>query len=481
MSQNTSVESSTRSSPNPSINPALQAALGCLDVQLEEELARYRRQRAGRPVMSSRGLRRHQARKPLELISIEQPTGQTQQRALGMSTAPVMSFPLDMGNQASAATPSKTVIQEPVTQTGQLDMRSSAALESNNALVFPSPTQSTGDNSGNEPGFTEQLTPRQPGEGEGNFSSLAADQTPPDDYLESSEKLLQSLSEDEETVQPKKRTTNKLLTPLGIGSILLLLLSSATLVYLVAYRSTFTALGLNRLFGAKTQNTAPSSTETTADKRESAKDAPIAHGPNLASEEFVDLDLNTLSHLPPSPTASALSSPRPTLPTVPNSGAPAADPPVVPNTALPGRSSNLPSTLLPPSGQMGTVPSTVAPLTAPGASALRVNTQSSASAKQGTSSNSAASAATQQPQASTSGAGVATNTTSVGESFYYVLVNDTSDRAIEKAKTVVPDAYVENFPQGARVQMGAFQTESEAKTLVQELQQQGISATIYRP
>jgi cell division protein FtsN len=77
--------------------------------------------------------------------------------------------------------------------------------------------------------------------------------------------------------------------------------------------------------------------------------------------------------------------------------------------------------------------------------------------------------------------GVATNTASVGESFYYVLVNDTSDRAIEKAKTVVPDAYVENFPQGARIQMGAFQTESEAKTLAQELQQQGISATIYRP
>jgi hypothetical protein len=470
MNQNTSVESSTRSSPNPSINPALQAALGCLDVQLEEELARYRRQRAGRPVMSSRGLRRHQTRKSIELISIEQPTGQTQQRALGMSTAPVMSFPLDMENQTSAATPSKTVIQEPVTQTSPLDMRSSDGSEYNNALVFPSPTQSTGDNSGNEPSLTEQLTPRQQsGQGEGNFASLAADQTPPDDYLESSEKLLQSLSEDEETVQPKKRTTNRLLTPLGVGSILLVLLSSATLVYLVAYRSTFTVLGLNRWFGAKTQNTAPSSTETTTAKREPAKDSPIAHGPNLASEEFVDLNLNTLSRLPASPTPSALSSPRPTLPVVPNSGVPAAEPPVVPNTALPGRSANLPSTLVPPSGQMRTVPSTVAPLTAPGAAALRVNTQSSASA------------ATQQPQAPSSGVGVATNTASVGESFYYVLVNDTSDRAIEKAKTVVPDAYVENFPQGARIQMGAFQTESEAKTLAQELQQQGISATIYRP
>jgi serine/threonine-protein kinase len=45
----------------------------------------------------------------------------------------------------------------------------------------------------------------------------------------------------------------------------------------------------------------------------------------------------------------------------------------------------------------------------------------------------------------------------------------------------VADAYVENFPKGSRIQMGAFKTESEAKTLIEELKRQGISASIYHP
>jgi cell division septation protein DedD len=52
---------------------------------------------------------------------------------------------------------------------------------------------------------------------------------------------------------------------------------------------------------------------------------------------------------------------------------------------------------------------------------------------------------------------------------------------LEQARTVVPDAYVRDFPKGSRIQMGAFKTESEAKRLVEELQRQGISASIYRP
>ncbi|MFP4415519.1 MAG: hypothetical protein ACLFVV_29320, partial [Coleofasciculus sp.] len=51
MSQKTSATSSTPSS-SLSINPALQTALGSLDVQLEAELARYRRQRRGRGITS---------------------------------------------------------------------------------------------------------------------------------------------------------------------------------------------------------------------------------------------------------------------------------------------------------------------------------------------------------------------------------------------------------------------------------------------
>jgi serine/threonine-protein kinase len=68
-----------------------------------------------------------------------------------------------------------------------------------------------------------------------------------------------------------------------------------------------------------------------------------------------------------------------------------------------------------------------------------------------------------------------------GDKFYYVLVDSTNDRALEQTRKVVPDAYVRNFPQGNRIQMGAFLRESEATTLVEQLKQQGISASIYRP
>ncbi|NJR50993.1 MAG: hypothetical protein HC780_16865 [Leptolyngbyaceae cyanobacterium CSU_1_3] len=62
-------------SPTPnqsqSLNPKLQRALGCLDIQLEEELTRYRRQRAGRSVTPTNGLKRQSAPR-IELMTIAQ-------------------------------------------------------------------------------------------------------------------------------------------------------------------------------------------------------------------------------------------------------------------------------------------------------------------------------------------------------------------------------------------------------------------------
>jgi serine/threonine-protein kinase len=64
--------------------------------------------------------------------------------------------------------------------------------------------------------------------------------------------------------------------------------------------------------------------------------------------------------------------------------------------------------------------------------------------------------------------------------YYYVVMDYSSDRVLEQARTIVPDAHVHTFPNGTKVQMGAFLRESEAKTLVEQLQQQGVSASIYR-
>jgi hypothetical protein len=478
MSQNTSVESSTRSSPDGSINPVLQAALGSLDVQLEEELARYRRQKSGRAVMSPRGLGRHQTRKPLELIPVDKERSQTQPLALGMATAPaIASLPLALGNQTPMAAPSNETERELMTQPGQLDAFSSNA----SGLAIP-----TTDNSASEESRTKQPNPPETSANvDGDLANLPADSEQPEDYLESSEKLLQSLAEDKADIHSVKRSTNRLLVPLSVGSILLLLVSIATVGYIFKNPTTLNVLGLDRFFGSKTPTTAQSPTQTNVATDNRAKDSPIVNGPNLASDEFVDLNLNTLSHLEASPTPSVSMSPIPSLPELSNPQVSPTVPSVVPNSALPRRSSDLPSALIPPALQPGTAPPAAtqpaAPLPAPTASASRAKTSSSASGKPKPSSTADKSTGTKKTQVSPSPAQVATSTAPREGSYYYVLSNYSSDRDLEQLKKIVPDAYVENYPQGSRIQLGAFQRESEAKTLVAELKQQGIAASIYRP
>ncbi|NES19008.1 MAG: SPOR domain-containing protein [Symploca sp. SIO3E6] len=63
--------------------------------------------------------------------------------------------------------------------------------------------------------------------------------------------------------------------------------------------------------------------------------------------------------------------------------------------------------------------------------------------------------------------------------FYYVVSNYTGAQSLELAKTMVPDAYVRKFPEGSQIQLGAFDTETQAKTLAEQLQQEGISASVY--
>jgi hypothetical protein len=479
MSQNTIVESTTPTLSNSSINPVLQAALGSIDVQLEEELARYRRQRAGRPVMSPSGLGRHQIRKPIELMAVAQGAKKAQQPALGMSTAPKISFPLVMVNPTPTPESPEETNDEPMAQTSQLEP-SSATTEPTAPWVAPFGGETVARDSAK--GLTDRLTPAEkPAEVGGGLVPVAAAQAQPEDYLESSEQLLRSLEEQQERDRSRKRFTDRFLTPLGVGSILLLLLSGATLVYLFKHPSTLSALNPNRWFGSKTTTTAQKPTETKA-KSTPAEDSPTLKGPNLASEEFPEVSLNTLSHLEPSPTPTP--SVAPTQPAQPDPGVTQQAPPVVPNSALPGSSSDISSALLPSPVQPGTVPSTVAPVaplpplpaSVPGASKSRLS-----SVQPKPLSAPATPAPTQKSKASSAPTQEAANLATARGKLYYVLMNYRSDRDLAQVKTVVPDAYVERFPQGAQIQMGAFKRESEAKTLVESLKKQGITASIYHP
>lgn len=466
MSKNNSVESSTQSPSNQLLNPALQAALGSLDVQLEEELARYRRKRAGRPVKSVNGLGGNQSRQPIELISIEKPVGKTQQPALKESSAPVISLPQTPEFTIPLTVFPQEMSQELMSAKEQLDDSSLAASESSEPSIDKSLVAQSEDN--------EQLTPS-PSEAtkeeEANLVPSEQNQGQPEDYLESSEKLLQSLQEEEANTQPQKRSSNQLLTPLNVGLMLLVLLSGATVVYMAMNPSQFRILVLDRFFGSKEATTAQNSIGTTSAKSELDKDSPIINGPDLASEEFVDLNLNNLPRLEgiPSQSPTPTEAEVPPLPDLPEQNTTSAL--SESSDKAPSGGSDLPSALLPPPPLPGTVPSTATP-------PATVNTPNAAPAQP--SPSPATTIPVLTPETSSSQKSVeAAAPPSPKDRLYYVVTNYTGDQALLKAKTIIPDAYLRKFSEGTQIQLGAFETEAQAKSLVEQLQQQGISSSVY--
>jgi len=69
----------------------------------------------------------------------------------------------------------------------------------------------------------------------------------------------------------------------------------------------------------------------------------------------------------------------------------------------------------------------------------------------------------------------------VRESDYKVVTPYSSDRSLDEAQQKVPDAYLQNYPSGAKVQLGSFENEGAAKARVEQLRQQGVQAEIYKP
>jgi hypothetical protein len=446
MTKSASGESLTRSLETPSIHPTLQAALSSLDVNLEDELVRYRRQRAGRPTMANRDFGRQPARHSIELMALNQ----------GEKAAPP---PIPLGRAEAEellASAQARVNQTPETETSPKTIEPS--LPSNQAHSHSSLNLPELDNTVVKTESTEPLTspPEQENLG-GELVYPSATPEQPEDYLESSEELLRSLAEEEAASRPQSSFIDNLLTPLGVGSMLLLLLSSATLGYILLDPSNLSYLGFNRGSNSETASEATGSS------------VPI-EGPNLASEEFVDLNLNNLSSLEASPSTPPLQN-NSTLTSPP---ATSLAPSQAPGAATTGPSDSLTSVLLPPSLQPQLAPPvavpSVIPVPNPGAAPPRQAINPSPVQPQQT-------APAPPPESSI----VPESPPEPGDKLYYVLVNYSGVPSLQQARTVVPDAYVRNFSGGTKIQMGAFLRESEAQTLVNQLKQQGVSATIRRP
>ncbi|MBD2462605.1 SPOR domain-containing protein [Oscillatoria sp. FACHB-1407] len=425
------------SSPEQFLNPVLKAALESLDVELDEELTRYRRMRGRKPGQTGR---QRSDRQP-DMIVIGA-------SAAALSAASIADAPQAAPPLAIAADPNADPFAD------------DAPLSS--------------------------LAPFNPEVGQ-PLTEHNLDDLEPDSYLASSEELLKSIAEEEDLrAAEEPGMLESLLTPLGIGSMLLLLLSSITFGYLIMNPNSISILGLDKLMGDRASTPAQPNTTTTATTAAPASTLP---SPNLADQEFVDLNLDTLSTLPTGESAPA------GVATPGTTASPASEP----NAATAVPQAPLPTVNLEQQTPVATASST-GPSRQRSQSAPRQRTESrqsesrssnraaaatrpaptTAASTNPTPARSAAARPAAQSPAPAPSVATAPSAAPSRDNLYHVVTEYNGDRSLEQVRQVSGDAFLRNTNEGARVQAGAFSEQSRAEELVQELQQQGIPARIER-
>ncbi|MEG4149327.1 SPOR domain-containing protein [Microcoleus sp. Pol12B5] len=407
MSKRSSVESPNHQSSSTPINPALQAVLGSLDVNLEAELTTYRRHRRRAEQWVSPSVRTGK-----QTATTEQQLAQNLAPETAEETQQPLSLPLSLaGTQGDA----------PLATTRGGTKLSSSAFAPNN-------------------------------------------------YLESSEKLIESLDESKAEPTVERSLAASLLTPLGLSSMLLFLLSCTALGYAVMYPSNLVKMaGLNRLLRTSPSPSDSPASNSTSDT--STKELPKA--PNLVSKEFVELDLSTLSNV--QPTVSPIPSPSPKAsipPTPPAPPGPSGAVPIPTEDGNPARGreqglNNLSTALLPTPSPSAAQPVPTLPTLPPTPSPAQPAAASPATASPAAASPAAASPLGRPARAA--------------DGFYYVVTDYTDEKSLQQARTAVPDAYVRNFSKGVKIQMGALNDPASAERLVKELQEKGVKPQYYQP
>ncbi|MBN3909677.1 MAG: hypothetical protein HWQ35_25015 [Nostoc sp. NMS1] len=447
MTQNPLNDSGTQSSKTPGLKPALAAALASLEVPLDQELARYRRTRNGLVSSNQRRVASYMSSQTPSLTAIPTTLGKTQSSVTEIKTNVPPAVPVNHQGTPAPATaidvpPASSVVVNPEMNRSPV----TANTEEPNNLNVPSTQDSAKTQT--------QLPPPPP-----NFSSsivpaivkdtksenlLPPDDTPkhPDDYLESSEALLRSLTEEQAETNKPSNSSDSLLSPLGIGSMLLLLLASLTLGYVVFNPKGLSQWNLGKLFNGNS-SPAPENTEEVGNNVQPQIQPPstsIPRYPDLAAKEFPDVrDPNDLVGLQPKV--------QPTLAVVPNPVVPRN--PVNPQAALPD-----PNTALKPTNPIALAPvPTVQPL--PPTSTAKTPPKPIATSP--------------KPNAEIK----------LGTDGFYHVVIDNKGEAFASARQVIPDAYLS--PNKELIYLGAFKTKEQVQKQMQLLQAKGIKARVQQP
>ncbi len=240
-------------------------------------------------------------------------------------------------------------------------------------------------------------------------------------------------------------------TALGVGSVLLFLAATATLGYVLVNPESLSQLGLERFFAEETVTEEEDETTSTAESRPTR----LPTSPDLAAEEFIQLDLSTLSSLDPE-TRSPLVTPPPT-PEAPSQ-------PAVP-AATPSEGADESENTL------DNISALLTPETAE-------DSQTAGSPESGTETPQ-----TPEPAATeeSSGPPPTIDRDDNYAGFIFVVVDYNNQvSTLNQVREVVPDAYLRQFPGGVKVQVGAFDDTQSAESLVNRLQEDGISAQVYQ-
>ncbi|MBD2528688.1 hypothetical protein H6G97_03560 [Nostoc flagelliforme FACHB-838] len=454
MTQNPLNDSGTKSSKTPGLKPALAAALASLEVPLDQELARYRRTRTGLVSLNQSRVASYMSNQSQAMTAIPIILGTPQSSVAEVKTnVPPASLPVNHQETSAPATakidlplPSSVAVNPeikpaPVTaktkQLNNLNVTSTSDSAKTQTQLPPPP-----------PNFNSSIVPALVKDTKSE-NLLQPNDTPkhPDDYLESSEALLRSLTEEQPETKKPSNSSDSLLSPLGIGSMLLLLVASITLGYIVFNPKSLPQWNLGKLFNGNS-SPAPENTEavgSTAQPQIQPPSTSIPKYPNLAAEEFPEVrNPNDVVGLKPKVEPSLAVVPNPVVPQNPTNsqgalpGINTALKPTNPIALAPVPTVQpLPTRNLPPTSTAKTSPKPIATSPKP-----------NAEIKPGT------------------------------DGFYHVVI-DNKDAAFASARQIVPDAYLS--PNKELIYLGAFKTKEQVKQQMQLLEAKGIKARVQQP
>ena len=415
-----------------SVNPKLAAALAGLEVELDRELARYRRTclRERKPNQSN--FWKSATDKSIELNS---PATQLNQTPLPESEN-TLTEELTPQFQGSVKEVKAEIPTSPLPQVNPQASNSSRGNtqkpEINLAKEKENPKELNSETTASSGSIVPSEKPKH--KQAKTFPEEPTIIQSPEDYLESSEELLRSFSSEQKSTEKPRGKRDGLLTPLGIASMLLLLVACILVGWAAANPGELPKLSFSTLFKQNSDDNPGDSIATGGNTRSltQPKITSIPKEPNLAAQEFPEVNNpdDVVNLKPKAKSTPTESQAKPT--------------PIASTQQLPSPASQLPIQENPSQTSEGVTSNTT--IEKPQTIEETQQTESDADIKPGT------------------------------DGLYHVVVENLGEESVTQAQKVIPDAYISD--DGKFIHLGALKTKERAQKLLSELKAKGVQAKI---